>query len=107
MLRVRSTRSPGRDSTTCEGAPMSEIKCRAGFTLLELVVTIAVGVIIIAFLMTTTTHTRCGSNRVKCGSNLRQIGQALLLYSNENNNFFPRTTYDPKLGSCTQYTGTA
>jgi prepilin-type processing-associated H-X9-DG protein len=34
------------------------------------------------------------ANRVKCASNLRQIGQAILLYSNENNGAYPRTGYD-------------
>src|SRR5436190_24141186 len=33
------------------------------------------------------------SNRVKCASNLRQIGQAILLYANENEGAYPRTTY--------------
>jgi hypothetical protein len=31
------------------------------------------------------------ANRVKCASNLRQIGQAMLLYSNENRGAYPRT----------------
>jgi prepilin-type processing-associated H-X9-DG protein len=34
------------------------------------------------------------ANRVKCGSNERQIGQAILLYSNEN-----RGKYPPDLGT--------
>ncbi|MFI5379779.1 MAG: hypothetical protein ACHRHE_10810 [Tepidisphaerales bacterium] len=34
------------------------------------------------------------ANRVKCASNLRQIGQALQLYANDNK-VFPRTYYDP------------
>jgi len=34
--------------------------------------------------------------RVKCASNLRMIGQALLLYSNENRGAFPRTMHDKK-----------
>jgi prepilin-type processing-associated H-X9-DG protein len=34
------------------------------------------------------------SNRVKCASNLRQIGQAILLYSNENKGAYPRTTWE-------------
>src|SRR3954469_5525585 len=35
------------------------------------------------------------ANRVRCASNLRQIGQALLLDSNENRAPFPRPTPDP------------
>ncbi|MFI5379778.1 MAG: hypothetical protein ACHRHE_10805 [Tepidisphaerales bacterium] len=34
-------------------------------------------------------------NRVKCARNLRQIGQALQLYANDNK-CYPRTYYDPK-----------
>jgi prepilin-type processing-associated H-X9-DG protein len=34
------------------------------------------------------------ANRIKCSSNLRQIGQAILLYSNDNRGGYPRTTYD-------------
>jgi type II secretory pathway pseudopilin PulG len=44
------------------------------------------------------------ANRVKCGSNLRQIGQAIMLYANENKGAYPRTMY--KVGDpVTQYTG--
>jgi prepilin-type processing-associated H-X9-DG protein len=35
-------------------------------------------------------------NRIKCASNLRQIGQGLLLYSNDNRGAYPRTTADIK-----------
>jgi prepilin-type processing-associated H-X9-DG protein len=34
------------------------------------------------------------ANRVKCASNLRQVGQAVLLYSNDNRGAYPRTTAD-------------
>jgi len=48
------------------------------------------------------------SNRVKCASNLRQIGQAILLYSNENRGVYPRTLFDvanPKPTWGTPYEG--
>jgi prepilin-type processing-associated H-X9-DG protein len=34
------------------------------------------------------------ADRVKCASNLRQIGQAILLYSNDNKGNYPRTMWD-------------
>jgi hypothetical protein len=44
------------------------------------------------------------ANRVKCGSNLRQIGQAILLYAIDNSGSYPRTAFTP--GALpTQYTG--
>lgn len=36
-----------------------------------------------------------GSGRVKCAANLKSIGQALMLYANENRGEFPRTRYEP------------
>ena len=40
------------------------------------------------------------ANRVKCASNLRQIGQAMLLYANDHNGAYPRVIFvagpDPK-----------
>lgn len=35
-----------------------------------------------------------GNSRTKCASNLRQIGQAIQIYANENKGAFPRTVFD-------------
>jgi prepilin-type processing-associated H-X9-DG protein len=35
------------------------------------------------------------SRRVKCAQNLKMLGQALLLYANENNGNYPRTVWSP------------
>lgn len=72
---------------------------RRAFTLLELLAVLFIIAIVTAVLLPTTTRTRRGhSNLVRCGSNLRQIGQAILLYSNENKGNYPRVTYAPGLG---------
>ena len=72
-------------------------RCRAGFTLLELLAVLFIIAIVVSILLPTLHKTRRGegSGRVKCGSNLRQIGQAILLYSNENKGAYPRTIYVP------------
>jgi prepilin-type N-terminal cleavage/methylation domain-containing protein/prepilin-type processing-associated H-X9-DG protein len=70
---------------------------RKAFTLLELLVVLFLTAIIAAIVLPTIFNTRNrsggSSNRVKCGSNLRQIGQAILLYTNENKGNYPRTFY--------------
>ena len=45
------------------------------------------------------------ANRVKCATNLRQIGQAFQFYANENNGNFPRTKYDHAATKVNAYTG--
>jgi prepilin-type processing-associated H-X9-DG protein len=43
----------------------------------------------ISILLPSLNRARETANRVKCGSNLRQIGQAMLLYANENRGAYP------------------
>jgi prepilin-type N-terminal cleavage/methylation domain-containing protein/prepilin-type processing-associated H-X9-DG protein len=69
---------------------------RSAFTLLELLAVIFIIAIVVAILLPTIGRTRGDSaNRVKCGSNLRQIGQAIMLYANENKGQYPRVVYQP------------
>jgi prepilin-type N-terminal cleavage/methylation domain-containing protein/prepilin-type processing-associated H-X9-DG protein len=82
---------------------MSKQTRRKGFTLVELLVVIGIIALLISILLPSLNRARETANRVKCGSNMRQIGQAIQLYCNENKGNYPRTRYNPAIGTNGNY----
>ncbi|HEX8912435.1 MAG TPA: prepilin-type N-terminal cleavage/methylation domain-containing protein, partial [Humisphaera sp.] len=64
-------------------------RARGAFTLVELLVVIGIIALLMSILLPTLGRVREQANRVKCGSNLRQIGTGFVMYFNDNNGSFP------------------
>src|SRR3954447_24034110 len=68
----------------------------AGFTLLDLLLLVVLLVLLAgAALPAAVSRRRENDNRMRCANNLRQVGQAIQMYMNENKGKYPRTRYDP------------
>lgn len=69
---------------------MHPVPRRLGVTSVDLLVCVAILLLLSTFSLAQFGRARETANRIKCASNLKQIGMAMLLYSNENRGAFPR-----------------
>jgi len=70
-----------------------------GFTIIEVLVVVAVVAILAGLLIPSLGKARQGARRAACRSNLKQIGVALQIYAAQNHQWLPSTS----VGACTHY----
>lgn len=74
------------------------IRQRDGFTLVELMVVIAIIATLIAVLLPAVSKARAGARRTACAAHLRQVGVAFRGYLNDGKDRFPHASFMPSMG---------
>jgi prepilin-type N-terminal cleavage/methylation domain-containing protein len=73
-----------------QGFPINRTHSSVGFTLVELLIVVAIIALLFGILLPAMASARRSAKAVVCGANLRRIGMALNMYAKDNRDFYPR-----------------
>jgi prepilin-type N-terminal cleavage/methylation domain-containing protein/prepilin-type processing-associated H-X9-DG protein len=80
------------------------MRTHRGFSLVELLVVVAIIGILIALLLPAVQAARAAARRTNCASNLRQVGLATIQYCDTHHGLFPKTSHDTEIDQTWIYT---
>lgn len=73
----------------------------SAFTLVELLVVIGIIAVLIAILLPALSRAKQQANATACLSNMRQMGQALVMFANEHNGYLPKAWFNNRPNTTT------
>ncbi len=99
---MQDLRNPGRrwGTSACgpQTVPRFAVPDKTAFTLIELLVVIAIIAILAALLLPSLSTAKNSAARTQCLNNLKQVGAAMLLYTQDSGDYFPTHDEWPTYG---------